>query len=126
MLTRGHPARKLLLEIHTVAIVKIQILCITTYSKQEILIHLREDIRELLLLMLITTQVVKLKIILEQRTNLSTQIILMLPHLSTMGFRHRTMRIREVSSLSIIRMMRYCWVGSILPRTPSTAGLISR
>ena len=35
-------------------------------------------------------------------------------------------RIREVSSLSIIRMMRFCWAGSILPRTPSTAGLISR
>ena len=35
-------------------------------------------------------------------------------------------RIREVSSQSIIRMMRFCWVGSILPRIPSTAGLISR
>ena len=35
-------------------------------------------------------------------------------------------RIREVSSQSIIRMMRFWWAGCIPPRTPSTVGLISR
>ena len=35
-------------------------------------------------------------------------------------------RIREASSQSIIRMMRFWWADCILPRTPSTVGLISR
>jgi hypothetical protein len=47
VLTRGLTARKILSEILTVATVKIRIPCTTTTLKEEILIHLREDIREL-------------------------------------------------------------------------------
>jgi hypothetical protein len=137
----------MLSEILTVATVKIRIPCTTTTIKEEILIHLREDIRGLVSIQGVINDFIA-AVNAEYYAGGQTQNHLaathypqysnyfdvatpfynglQTPHYEVIHDKLMKNRIREVSSQSIIQMMRFCWVGSILPRIPSTAGLISR